>query len=216
MRPRLNIVDQRIRQVLMNTTGAEIGRMQARTTGPLVKDHQLFALFKAPQRRGQRANVHRLRGYVEQVVQNPAYFGIEHPDQRRTTRYFHAGQLFDGQTPGMFLVHRRHIVEAVEIRQILQIRPALHQLFGAAVQQADMRITTLNDFAVQLQHQTQNAVCRRVLRAEVDVEVTDLLFAGQGVVHFGAVHYFAPSFSSPGRIYSAPSHGLMKSNWRYS
>ena len=28
---------------------------------------------------------------------------------------------------------------------------------------------------------------------------------------------FAPSpFSSPGRMYSAPSQGLMKSNWRYS
>ncbi len=32
-----------------------------------------------------------------------------------------------------------------------------------------------------------------------------------------AVHHFAASFfSSPGRMYSAPSQGDMKSNWRYS
>ena len=79
-----------------------------------------------------------------------------------------------------------------------------------------MRVAAFHDLAIQLQHQTQNAVCRRVLRAEVDVEVADFLFARLGVVEFGAVHHFAASFSSPGRMYSAPSQGLMKSNWRYS
>ena len=81
-----------------------------------------------------------------------------------------------------------------------------------------MRVAAFDDFTVKFQHKPQNPVRRRVLRAEVDVEVADLLFARQGVFEtFGAVHHFAPSFfSSPGRMYSAPSHGLMKSNWRYS
>ncbi len=74
----------------------------------------------------------------------------------------------------------------------------------------------------------------RVLRAEVDVEVADALFARLDIhravvisvppdvaVHQfapcgrGHGHHFAP-FWSPGRIYCAPSQGDMKSNWRYS
>jgi hypothetical protein len=41
------------------------------------------------------------------------------------------------------------------------------------MQQADMRIDALDDLAVELQHQAQHAVRRRMLRAEVDVEVAD-------------------------------------------
>ena len=87
----------------------------------------------------------------------------------------------------MLLVHRRHIVEPVEIGQVLQVGPALHQLLGAAVQQADMRIAALDDLAVELEHQSQHPVRRRMLRAEVDVEVADLLLADQNVAI--AVHH---------------------------
>jgi hypothetical protein len=40
----------------------------------------------------------------------------------------------------MFLVHRRDIVEPVEVGQRLQIGFMLDQLFGAAMEQADMGI----------------------------------------------------------------------------
>jgi hypothetical protein len=49
----------------------------------------------------------------------------------------------------------------------------LGQLFGGAVQQADVRVGALDDFAVQLQHQAQHAVRGRVLRAEVQGVVLD-------------------------------------------
>ena len=55
----------------------------------------------------------------------------------------------------MLLVHRRHVIEPVEIRQVLQVGPAFHQLFGAAMQQADMRVAPLDDLAVQLEHEAQ-------------------------------------------------------------
>ena len=68
-----------------------------------------------------------------------------------------------------------------------------------------MRIDALDDLAVQLQHQTQHAVGRRMLRPEVDVERADV----------GLGHYcFA--FSSPGSTYSVPSHGDRKSKSRNS
>ena len=150
LRPLFDIVDQRGRQVLVHTTGAEIGGVQTRAAGAFIEHHQLFALFKAPKRRGQRANVHGLRGDVQKVVQNAADFRIEDADQACPARHRRVGQLFNRQAPGMFLVHRRHIIQPVEIGQVLQIGPAFHQLFSAAMEQADMGVAAFDDLAVKL------------------------------------------------------------------
>ena len=133
--PGVDVIQQLRRQVLMHAAGPEIGRVQTRAAGPLIKHHQLFTLFEPPQRRGQGADVQRLRGGVQQVVQDAPDLAEQHPDQRWRGAAPRAGQPLNRQTPGMFLVHRRHIVQPVEIRQVLQIGPAFHQLFGAAVQQ---------------------------------------------------------------------------------
>ena len=190
VRPLFDIVQKRVWQILVNTTGTEICCVQTCATGTFVENHQLFTLFKAPERRCQRTNVHSLRCDVQKVVQDAANFGIKNADQRSTTRNFSAGQTFDGQAPSVFLVHRRHVVETVEIRKVLQIGAAFHQLFGATVQQTDMRVAAFNNLTVQFQNQTQHAVSRRVLRAEVDVEVTDLLFARLSVLEaFATIHH---------------------------
>ena len=64
-----NVVDELLRQVLMDSAGAKIGGTQARSRGALVEHHQLFALLEAPQRWSQRADIHGLRGDVEQMRQ---------------------------------------------------------------------------------------------------------------------------------------------------
>ena len=64
----VDVVDQFRRQILMHAAGAEIGRMHARARGALVEHHQLLALLEAPQRRRQRADIHRLRGDIEKMV----------------------------------------------------------------------------------------------------------------------------------------------------
>jgi hypothetical protein len=51
----------------------------------------------------------------------------------------------------------------------------LDQLLGAAVQQPDMRIDPLDDLAVQFEHKAQDAMRRRMLRTEIDVEVADVM-----------------------------------------
>ena len=150
--------------------------MHARTGGALIEDHQLLALLEAPERRRQRADVHGLRGDVEQMRQDAADLGIEHADQLAADRDLEAEQLFHRQTVCMLLDHRRDIVEAIEIGQRLQVGLRLDQLLGAAVQQADVRIDPLDDLAVELQHKPQHAVRRRMLRSEVDVEVADVVF----------------------------------------
>ena len=73
----------------------------------------------------------------------------------------------------MLLIHRRDIVEPVEIRHCLKVGLMLDQLFGAAVQQADVRIDAFDYLTVEFQHKTQHAMSRRVLWPEVDVEIPD-------------------------------------------
>ncbi len=174
----------------MHAADAEIGRVHSRARGALVKHHQLFALFKAPQRRGQRADVHRLRGDVEQVRQDAADLAVENADQLAAARHGNAEQLFRRETERVLLIHRRDVIEPVEIRDRLQIGFLLDQFFGAAMKQADMRIDAGNHFAVKLQHQTQHAVRRRMLRPKVDGKISEVL-----LVHGQA---FGPAFSSPG------------------
>ncbi len=103
-----------------------------------------------------------------------------------------------------------------------------------------MRIDALDDLAVEFQHQAQHAMRRRVLRPEVDVEVADALLARLDVLRHARPDASAQPagrsaarnwvaaitqtsrlpvsgfFSSPGRMYSAPSQGDMKSKARYS
>ena len=97
-------------------------------------------------------------------------------------------ELFRREAEGVLLVHRRDVIEPVEIRDRLQIGLVLDQLLGAAVQQADVRIDALDDLAVELEHKAQHAMRGRMLRAEVDGEVAEIL--GHQVPPF--------AFSSPG------------------
>ncbi len=216
--PATDVVDQVHRQILVDAAGTEIVGVETRPAGALVEDHQLFALFVAPQRGRQGADVHGLHGRVQQVVPDPADFRIEHPDQLGPVGNLNAEQLLDGQAEGVFLVHRRDIVEPVQIGHVLQIGARLHQLLGAAVQQADVRIDAFDDLAVQLQHQPQHAVRGRVLRAEVDGELAVVHVLGvrgavidrhvleridsavHGLGYGGSVSHqpFTPAFSSPG------------------
>ena len=65
-----------------------------------------------------------------------------------------AQQLLGGKAEGMFLVHRRHVVEAVEIGECLQVGLVFYEFLGAAMEQADMWIDTGDDLAIKLEHQT--------------------------------------------------------------
>ena len=95
--PGFDVVDQLRRQILVHAARAHIIGVHARARSALVEHHQLFALFKAPERRRQRADVHGLRGDVQQMVQNAPDFGIKHADDRGAPRHVDAGELFDRQ-----------------------------------------------------------------------------------------------------------------------
>src|SRR5215467_2800403 len=70
----------------------------------------------------------------------------------------------------MLLVHRGDVVKAVEIGERLEVGLVLDQLLGAAMEQPDMRIDALDNFAVELKHEAQHAMGRRMLGSEIDGE----------------------------------------------
>src|SRR5262249_9880881 len=61
----VDVVDQLRRQILVHPADAKVRSMHAAAGGALIEDHQLLALLEAPQGRRERADVHRLRGDVE-------------------------------------------------------------------------------------------------------------------------------------------------------
>ena len=87
------------------------------------------------------------------------------------SRNRNAEKPLDRQRIRVLLIHRRDIVEPIEIGHVLQVGARLHELFGAAMQEADMRVDALDHLAVKLEHEAQHAMRRRMLRPEVDREV---------------------------------------------
>ena len=70
--PFRNIVDEVLRQVLMDAARAEIRGMHAAAGGALIEHAQFFTFFKTPGNRRQRAYVEDLRCYIQQVRHDPA------------------------------------------------------------------------------------------------------------------------------------------------
>ena len=163
----------------MHPAGAEIIGVQPRARGALVELHQPLAFLEPPQERRQRADIEPERADIEQMVEDAGDLGEQHANVLRARRRRDPHQLFDGQREGVLLAHRRDVIEPVEIRDRLQIGLVLDQLLGAAVQETDMRIGALDDFAVHFEHQPHDAVRRRVLRPEIQREIADLRRPGE-------------------------------------
>ncbi len=162
-----------VRQVTVNATRAEVGRVHARTRDRLVHVEQVFAFAERVDQDGGAAAIVAVRAQPHQVVHQARDLAEHHTDVLRTDRHLDAEQLFDRQAVGVLVAHHRHVVEPVHVRQRLDEGLVFGQLFGGAVQQADVRIGALHHLAIELQHQTQHAVCRRVLWTEVQGVVLD-------------------------------------------
>src|SRR6266403_615517 len=171
----------------MHAANPEIVGMHAGARGALVKYHELFALFKTPQRRRQGANVHRLGGNVEQIREQPSDLAIQHADQLASSGNRDAKQLFGRQAERMFLVHRRNIVEPIEVGQRLQVGFMLDQFFGTAMEQTDMGIDAPDYLTVEFQDEAQHPVRRRMLRSKIDREIAERSFGHVGPFRLAAI-----------------------------
>ena len=150
--------------------------MHAGAGGRLVHVEQVLALAEAVDEDVHRAAVEAVRAEPHQVVHKARDLGEHHPDVLGADRHVDAEQLLDGQAVGVLVAHHRDVVQPVHVGQRLDVGARLGELFGGAMQEADVRIGALDHLAVELEHEAQHAVRRRMLRPEVDVEVADVGF----------------------------------------
>lgn len=148
--------------------------MHPGTGNRLIDVHQVFAFAEGVQRHGHRTNVQRVTTDPQQMVENAGDFVKHDTDVLAALRNLDTEQLFGRQTVGVLITHHRHVVETIHVRNGLNPSTGFSQFFGSTMQQADMWVGTLDDFAVQLEDQAQNAVRRRVLRTKVQSEIADI------------------------------------------
>ena len=147
--------------------------MHARTGDSLVHVKQSFTLAEAVNQDVHRAAVKTMRAQPQQVVEQTRDFCVHDTYVLSAHRHIHAHHLFDGQAIRVLVGHHRHIVKAVHVGQRLDVGLAFSELFSGAVQQTDVRIGALDDFAVKLKHQAKHAVRGRVLGTKIESVVFD-------------------------------------------
>jgi hypothetical protein len=87
-----------------------------------------------------------------------------------------AEQLFRREAERVLLVHRRNVVEPIEVPDRLQIGLIFDQFFGSAMEQTDVWIDTLDHLSIKFQHKPKHAVGRRMLGAKIDGEIAEASF----------------------------------------
>ena len=179
----LAVLRHAVRQVAVDAAGAVVRGVHARARHRLVAVHQLLALAERVEEHRHRAEVERVGSDPHEVVQDARDL-VEHgADVLRADRRLDAEQLLDRAHVAVLVAHHRHVIQAIHVADRLVERLRLGELLGRAMQQADVRVGTLHDFAVELEHEAQHAVGRRMLRPEIHRVVADLL---HGVTFPGA------------------------------
>jgi hypothetical protein len=167
------VLRHRFGQIAIHAARTVIGGVHARAGYRLVTIHQIFALAERIQQNAHCADVESMRTDPHQVVQQARDFVEHDADVLGAQRHLDAEQLFDRHHIRMLVAHHGDVIEPVHVGNRLQVSFLLRQLFRRAMQQPDMRIGALDHLAVELQHQTQNTVRGRMLRAEVESVILD-------------------------------------------
>jgi hypothetical protein len=105
----------------------------------------------------------------------------QHPHPGGLGRRLHLQQLLDRQHEDELVVLKREVVDPLGVRDRLPPRLLLHVLLEAGVEVADDGLEPFHLLAVQVDDQSQDAMGRRVVRPEVDLE--DVALFTQGGIH---------------------------------
>ena len=163
-----------VRQIAVDAARSDIGCVHARTADRLVDIQQILTFAKRKQHDRHGAAVDGVRPDPQQVVEQARDLGKHDADVLGAQGHFKRQHFLDGQAIGLLVAHHRHVIQTVHVRQGLDVGLALGELLGGTVQQADVRVGALDDFAIELEHQTQYAVCSRVLRSKIQGVVLDI------------------------------------------
>jgi hypothetical protein len=111
------------------------------------------------------------RAEPHQVGDDPAHLAGDHPQDLAALGDLETHQLLDPEREPDVVRHRREVVGPVGEGDDLIVLAVLTQLLEAGVEIADVRNHPDHRLAVQLDHQPQHAVRRRVLGTDVDQHV---------------------------------------------
>ena len=115
----------------------------------------------------------------------PGQLGQQHAQPLRFLGNLQRQQPLHGQAIAEVVGHRAEVVDPVGQRNNLLIKLGLAGLLDAGMQVADLRVEPDHDLAVDLHHQAQNSVHRRVLRAHIQHHVLIVRAFGHGASRMG-------------------------------
>src|SRR5690606_23890881 len=164
-------------KIAVDTTRAVVSRVHAGTGDSLVDVHEIFTLTEGIEEHGHGTDVQRMRTQRHEVIQDTGNFVEHYTDVLRPQGNLNTQQPLDSHDISVFVTHHGHVVETIHVRQCLQVGTMLGQFFSGTMQQPNVRVCPLDDFAVHFQHETQHAVGGRVLGTKVQGVVFDFSHA---------------------------------------
>jgi hypothetical protein len=117
-----------------------------------------------------RTELHGHCAIAREMVAQARELAERHAVPLAALRHLHAQELFARQGVADAVEHRRNVVAAVDIRKNLRPAASLAHFFEAAVQVANLYVAPDDALAVELEHDSDCAVRRRVRRPHVDQE----------------------------------------------
>ena len=156
------------RQVARHSADARVRRGETGAGQLLGQIVNHLAVFEGVEKDGHGPDVHGISPDTEKVRRNARQLTADHADGLAARRQFPAHQFFHRQCVGHVVGQRREVIQPVRVRHELVVLHVLRDLLVAAVEVADVRIGLGNDLTVQLEHNAQHAVRRRVRGPHVD------------------------------------------------
>jgi hypothetical protein len=141
-----------------------------------VVDH--LSLVEAVEEEGKGSGVEADRSVAEQMVADAGEFGDDRADHLAAGREVDAQQRLDGVMPGHVVGHRRDVVHPVGDGHVLVEREMFADFLEAGMQIAHLGHRIDHPLALELQHEPQGGVGRRMLRAEI--QRPEVIFAAGG------------------------------------
>jgi hypothetical protein len=156
------------RQILAQAADAEVAGEEAEAGDQLVDVQEQLALAHRVEEHRHGADFHRVRAEPDQVTGQPLQLRDEDADVVNPLRHRETEQLLDGQHVRQAVRLCAEVVHPLDEGHHLLPLLLLGRLLDAGVQVADRRHHRLDEFAIELQHQTEHAVRAGVLRPHVD------------------------------------------------
>ena len=129
---------------------------------------EFFALGEGVKKDRHRAEIERHRAEPEQVRGDARRFAANRANGLAARRQFPAHQFFHRERVGDVVRKRRQIIEPIRVGNELVVLHVLGDLFVAAMEEADIGRRFGDHFAIQFEHEPQDAVRGGMRRPHVE------------------------------------------------